>query len=439
MNLPRVDAELLPPFSLPFRFFMTAQGFAIAASLWLLWAGPGVWITRWHPVLLGVTHLLVLGAMAMVMIGALAQIVPVLAMRPLPKAEKLLPVIHLFLMGGIVALAAALGLGRPLWLQAALPLLGGAFVLLIGMLAFALLGRNSGRGAIHSIRLAGFALALTVGLGVWMAAARLWPDNYPMSRILTDTHALLGLGGWVGLLILGVGSQVIPMFHVTPAFPPRLLGMLNIIGMLGLLLLVAGSSLSWVDHSMLWLGGAWTLGAVLGTFGVSCLVMLGKRSRRIPDATLRAWRVAITSFLCVLGLLALTQIAPLPAMIHVRLQLAAALLLLFGVIQIVILGMLLKIVPFLAWTHLQNLCGLDFEKLMLVPHMHGFIPSLSGRRLVHLQAFSALGLALAPLFNLLHYPALALLGISQLWGALLIARAWIVYRRVARTLETRGL
>ncbi len=431
MSLPRVDAGLLPAFHLPMRFFLTALCFALAALCWLGLAGPAVWLTRWHPVLLGVTHLQVLGLMAMTMIGALAQVVPVLALRPLPGAARLLPLVHLLLLAGVSFLSLGLGLHRGGLLKAALPLLAAAFLLVLAQLGGALLRRSSGRGSVHSVRLAGFALALTVGLGVWLGLARALPGRLATSLHLTDTHALLGLGGWVGLLILGVGSQVIPMFHVTPAIPPRRLQVLNALALAGLLLVSSGS----LGCMRCWYAGALLLSLALAGFGLQALHLLAQRARKIPDATIEAWRIAILYLLVALFLFACSSMAPLSLLHSMKLQLAAALLVLFGVIQTVILGMLLKIVPFLAWTHLQNQAGLDFERLSRVPHMHAFIAKRPGQRVIRLQAAGAGLLAFAPFISAAHWPGLFLLALANGWMLLLLGKSLKTYLSCAKVFQ----
>ena len=58
-----------PPFSAPFRFFVTAPLFAILAGALLLWSGPELFASRWTPTALALTHLLTAGFMMQVMRG----------------------------------------------------------------------------------------------------------------------------------------------------------------------------------------------------------------------------------------------------------------------------------------------------------------------------------------------------------------------------------
>ena len=41
-----------------------------------------------------------------------------------------------------------------------------------------------------------------------------------LDRRWTDLHALWGLLGWVGLLVVAIAYEVVPMFQATPPYPP---------------------------------------------------------------------------------------------------------------------------------------------------------------------------------------------------------------------------
>ena len=88
MKMTGLSFDNIPPLWIPFRFFMTAPLFGIAAGL-LLALSPDSWLSRWHPALLGFTHLLTLGFMAMVMLGALFQLMPVVSSQSIPAARRI--------------------------------------------------------------------------------------------------------------------------------------------------------------------------------------------------------------------------------------------------------------------------------------------------------------------------------------------------------------
>jgi hypothetical protein len=104
-------------------------------------------------------------------------------------------------------------------------LLTGAAGAALGFLALlfaAGLALTKARGAIHTvraIRLALGSLFLTLALGLALTGAlNGWVPIREMG-LWVDAHLAWGLLGWVGLLIMGIAFQVVPMFHVTLPYP----------------------------------------------------------------------------------------------------------------------------------------------------------------------------------------------------------------------------
>ena len=58
-----------PPFSFPFRFFITAPLFLLAAAMLLIFNDANLMVTRLSPAVLEATHLITLGFTSMVMYG----------------------------------------------------------------------------------------------------------------------------------------------------------------------------------------------------------------------------------------------------------------------------------------------------------------------------------------------------------------------------------
>jgi hypothetical protein len=72
-----------PPIHLPFRLFLTAPWFAVAAGVLMVVAGDAALGSRWSPAALAATHLLTVGFLGQVMCGALLQMLPVIAVAPI--------------------------------------------------------------------------------------------------------------------------------------------------------------------------------------------------------------------------------------------------------------------------------------------------------------------------------------------------------------------
>ena len=56
-----LSLDQAPPVSVPLRFFLTAPLFGIVASVLMLISGPEIFVNRWSPSMVALTHLLTLG------------------------------------------------------------------------------------------------------------------------------------------------------------------------------------------------------------------------------------------------------------------------------------------------------------------------------------------------------------------------------------------
>ena len=87
MNISGLSFNALPPINIPFRYFLTAPIFLIFIAFLILYSGPDIWLSRWHPSMLAMPHGFTLGVMMTVMIGALYQIFPVVGGIGFPKVK----------------------------------------------------------------------------------------------------------------------------------------------------------------------------------------------------------------------------------------------------------------------------------------------------------------------------------------------------------------
>lgn len=222
MNLSGLSFDALPTISLPFRFFITSAIFAILAGIFVLIAGEGLLSSRWHPKMLALTHLVVLGIISMMMVGAILQIMPVVGGTGIPQVNFVAKSTHALLIIGTLLLVVSF-IFPMVWLKwLSIMFLATAFGILLFSLAVALSKKLSQGATIVAIRFAVFALLLTVILGILIQTAKTGALFFFADKSFTNLHAIMGTAGWMGLLIVGVSFQVIPMFHVTPNFPKQL-------------------------------------------------------------------------------------------------------------------------------------------------------------------------------------------------------------------------
>lgn len=413
--------DMNPPLALPLRFFLTVPVFAALAAGLLLWQGDAALATRWSPVTLALTHLLTLGCLTMAMTGALLQILPVMAGITVPGSTRTGHAMHGLLTAGTLLLALAFLLQRPWLFAPAIAALAAAFLLLLGACTVGLWQQypSGADASLTAIRLALAALAVTVTMGLLLALAYAWPTVLALPLLaLTDLHATWGLLGWVGLLVIGVAFQVVPMFQVTEPYPRWLTGGYCTT----LFLLLVAASLSSGVAEPFRLAALALLGLGYAGFALATLWLLAHRKRPTADVTTLFWRAALASLVAALlaGLL--------PHDGHI--DLARGVLLIVGFGLATINGMLYKIVPFLTWYHLQH-AG-DGRKAG-VPGIQKIIPAAHARGQFLLHC-AALALLLAACFfpTLLTHPAALLLCLScgTLWVNLW--RATQLYARLSR-------
>lgn len=410
-----------PPIHLPLRFFLTAPWFAVAAGLILAVQGEAALAARWSPAALAVTHLLTIGFLGQVMCGALLQMLPVIAGTPVPGVRLVATGTHLLLSLGAALLGWGFLGGGGFMLAAGALAAGLGFALFLAAMTLALVRARGVPATLIALRLAALALGMTVLLGLALTAALLGWVALPRLPDWVQAHLSWGLLGWTGLLIVGVGFQVVPLFHVTPAYPiwmTRALAPALFVVLAGATLLTPTGPSAWVTWAYWSAYGALALG--FAAFAVATLVLQGRRSRPRLDATLLHWRIALGAMLAAAGAWWLQAPAGL-----------LGVLLLVGVGVGLPSGMLLKILPFLCWFHLQSRQVATRRFTVRVPHMHALLPDRLA--LWHPPLH---GLALAVLAAGAWSPVLArvgglLLAVAALWLFGLIATAVWRYHSVS--------
>jgi len=342
MATSELSFEQAPPLSVPLRFFYTAPLFLLLAAVLVTACFDQVFVSRWTPQTLALTHLVTAGFMLQVMLGALFQLVPVAAGANLWRPHWLVWPTHLGSTLGAMALVWGFYSSEGGWLALGGVLLSIAVLVFFVAAAVALFRTPANGPTVAALRLAVIWLGVTIGIGLCMAAARggylgLAPLQW------SQMHVAGGLIGWGGLLVAGTAYLVVPMFQLTPAYPvwfsrPFAWGIAGALGLGGL----ASQPVAWVP-------------AVLMTMGFAVLTLDRQRRRRRAktDLTLSLWQLAMA---CVLlgGLLSLMMLL---GVTDPRISVAAGVLVLYGAFVSLIAGMLYKIVPFILWLFLQPRLG----------------------------------------------------------------------------------
>ncbi len=412
-----------PPLAAPLRFFLTAPLFAVLAGLLLALDGGDALASRWTPSALALTHLLTVGFMLQAMFGAALQVLPVIA-RATPGQPLLIArVVHPLSLAGALALVAGLRWGNTLAIESGAVLLSLAVVVFIVGIRVLFRTRSS-TATIRGLKLAFVALVVTTALGGLLAFAltRAWPLEL---GALTDLHAGWGLGGWAAGLLAAVAYVVVPMFQLTPRYPERVAWVLP--------LAIISVLVVWGTAAIF--GPSWLVSMAqlaLCTIGIAFALLtlwlqLQHRRGRV-DATYRYWQSGMLSSVFALLMVAGAVLVPGLARSAAWAPAAGVLLIVGGFVAF-ISGMLYKIVPFLAWLHLQKLAQTRVPSMDQFLRHEETLPSW----IAHVLAL--LALVAATVLPVLATPAGLAFAISSAWLGGNLLRVVRRYRRCVTSVE----
>jgi len=334
----------------PPPFWLTAEHFA-TALLWLLLGAVGLIAGAGDlaagnflaPHLLAVTHIFTLGVLATTIYGALNQFFPGalgIAIRSVRVAHWTW-VLH---TAGTLALVTGFWFWRPAllgvgWLLLFTGVFGSSWNLLPQR-------RKAPRGLLVGRYVSAGHIAL--GTAMLVALARIgnslgwWPADR-MAVIASHFH--LAVFGFVVFTAVGVGSWMLPMFLLAARAPTWPLRWIGPVGLAGLAVLTIGALGGWPVATTI--GGVLVLGSAL-----LYLLQLGlyfrHAERRPMDPAMAHVALGVAHF-AVAVVLGATILA---GNVSTRSWTTYGLLAIVGWLVLLVVGVLYKILPFLAWMNL---------------------------------------------------------------------------------------
>jgi hypothetical protein len=365
-----VARSRLLPMSLPFRYFGAAAAFQLAAWGMLLFSSDALiqFEVGLGPVF-GALHLLTLGVLAMSAIGATLQLLPVATRQPV-RALWAVRLLWWLFVPGTVLFAGAGAAYRPDLLGA------GAMLVILGLSIYAvLLAKNllGARGMRVVVAHGWAALACLVALAAsGLALVGRYEHGWAIDHeALRSAHLVLAAFGFMGLLAIGLSGFLLPMLAVAPPPPQRVA-----YAVLGLA--IAGIAMGTLGLAL--------PGALAGL--AAALLHVGSMERSLR-ARLRprlepSFLLVRVSWACLIGCLALAVLMALE-LAPARAPLLFALLLVPGWLLTFLLGVLQRIVPFLASVHAST-------SDRGTPIITALTPArlLAAHRLLHLAALALL-------------------------------------------------
>lgn len=341
-------------------FYLYAAVSFLVCSILLILSTESFTQHYFSPQILAITHGMALGWGTMIILGASHQLVPVLTEKPL-FSIKLAHISFFLAAAGIPLLVYGFYTFNMGW-----PSKWGGRLVLLSVMSYQVnifKSVKTGKGVnIFSLFIVTAAswLFITALLGL----ALVYNFTYPFlpKDVLTylPFHAHAGILGWFLMLIIGVGSRLIPMFLISKYQNNRRLRLIYLLINGGLIYFL----LSYYFHfpyPVLITGLA--IGAALSFFLHYIFRVWQSRIRRKVDQPMRISLLSVAMMLLPLFILLVVSGYRISGKPLNRLVLLYGFLIFFGWMTSLILGMTFKTLPFIIW----NKCYHDKAGLMKTP------------------------------------------------------------------------
>jgi hypothetical protein len=331
---------------LPFYLY-AAVAFFVATILLLLFA-TSITGHFFHPHTLAITHIMALGWGTMIILGAGHQLVPVLIEGKL-YSNKLAYTSFLLAALGIPLLVYGFYVFDMGW-----PAKWGGLLLVLAFIAFlinlAVSITKSKHENVHAVFVftATMWLLATATIGVMLVYNFSDPFMRANSIEYLSLHAHLGIIGWFLLLIIGVGSRLIPMFLISKYNNPRRLwwiyALINggLLAFVFIFLYTRGKSFFLFPLSLV------VIAIVL--FGNYCYKSYQHRVRKKVDEQMKVSLLSVLMMLLpVIFIIVIIVLSIISSAENSQLMIAYGFNIFFGWITAIILGMTFKTLPFIVW------------------------------------------------------------------------------------------
>lgn len=376
---------------LPFYIY-AALGF-LAGTILLLCHTETVGAHYFNPQALAITHTMALAWGTMVIFGASHQLLPVLVEGEL-DSDRLAYLTFAFTAIGIPFLIYGFYM-----FDMGLPLQIGAILINIGVICYLanVFGSSfkSNRRNVHAWYVITSTLWLfaTTFFGLLLVLNFRRPILPSNSADYLSIHAHLGIVGWFVLMVIGVGSRLIPMFMISKYTNDRILWL--IFALLNIAL-ISFSICYLVDFSSLtfYIPIALGLSAIL-LFGNYCYQAYKVRIRKRVDRQMKASLVSVAQMLLPLVAL-IIALALLPQEQFPGMVMIYGFCIFFGWLTAIILGMTFKTMPFIVWNKVyrnkahqgktpapKEIFNDRIYKIMLYGYLVGFILFIIGMIIRH--------------------------------------------------------
>lgn len=401
-----------------FKVVLPFYGYAaiafLVATLLLFFSVTDVAKHYFHPHTLAITHIMTLGWGTMMILGASHQLVPVFIEGRLHS--NILAYISFFL--------AALGIPMLIYgfyiFDMGLPAKFGGWLVIAAVVSYLINIILSMAKSKHENVQAFFVLTAAIWLLATVIVGLLLVYNFSYPIMPKDSlsylalHAHIGIAGWFLMLVIGVGSRLIPMFLISKYSNTKMLwwvyGLING-GLLSFVFIFLYSEQKWLQ-----VFPVISVAIAIVLFAVFCYRAYTCRIRKKVDEQMKVSLLSVAMMLLpVLFLVLIIAVLLLSPQDNMKLIIAYGFIILFGWLTAIILGMTFKTLPFIIWNKVyhrlagkmktpnpKDLFSSQVFKWMSIAYIAGFIfftvGILSGNKTI-LQFSAALLLITSLLYN----------------------------------------
>ncbi|HTM93169.1 MAG TPA: hypothetical protein VL095_12170, partial [Flavisolibacter sp.] len=338
-------------------FYVYAAVSFLVATILLFLSGNAFTRHYFHPHTLAVTHAMALGWGTMIILGASHQLVPVLIEAKL-FSNFLAYTSFVLAAVGIPMLVYCFFNFQLDWIaQTGAVLINAAIFCFVINVAMSI--SKSKNKNVHAV----FVFTASLWLLITTLIGTLLLFNFTKTILPADSlhylslHAHIGIVGWFLLLVMGVGSRLIPMFLISKYDNRKELWLIYFL-VNGALVSFIILFFSGVDAALFLLPlGATLLALIL--FAKYCYKAYQQRIRKQVDEQVKISLLSVIMMLLPVGLLLVLIVLLFFSFDSAKLALAYGFSIFFGWLTAIILGMTFKTLPFIVWNKIyHNKAGL---------------------------------------------------------------------------------
>ncbi len=306
-----------------------------------------------HPHTLAITHTMALGWGTMMILGAGHQLLPVLI------EGRLFSNILAYLSFTFAAVGIPLLVYAFYTFNLGMPAQYGGILVNLAILCFVAnivtsLAKSRNEN-VHAV----FVFTATLWLFLTTAVGLLLVYNFTLNILPKDSlqylslHAHLGIAGWFLLMVIGVGSRLIPMFLISKYTNTKRLWLIYSLINSGLVSFVIIHI--YVNNAALYLFPVAAVIAALLLFAWYCKKAYKERIRKQVDEQIKISLLSVLMMALPLIVLVITMIALFNKKENSDLVLLYGFSIFFGWITAIIFGMTFKTLPFIVWNKVYHL------------------------------------------------------------------------------------